>query len=94
MERENNSRILIRTSKKTKNKPDKKDKPGSDSDLSWTTIKGSSFKGEEFWEVRYPRCNKPVKTWFQCKFCENMPTEEECLCCHKLDASQLFVLQG
>lgn len=67
----------------------RQDRPGSDSDSSWTTV-GSS--DEE--EIRYVRCNKPAEIWCQCKRCETMATEDECLCCHELDVSQLFELQG
>jgi len=68
------------------------DKPGSDSDSSWTTIEES--EEEVAGEMRFARCREPVHIWCKCKNCQSMPTEDECTCCHELDSHQLFEIQG
>ena len=67
-------------------------KPGSDSDSSWTTIESPDEELVD--KIRFARCRKPVETWCKCENCKTMPTEDECTCCHELDSHQLLEIQG
>ena len=68
----------------------RKDKPGDDSDSSWTTFDDSSEdegSGEN-------RCGKSIQYWCACGNCVPMPSEAESLCCSELEVHELPEYKG
>ena len=68
--------------------PTKAHQPDSSSDESWETCSADS-------EPSTTRQNEAsVNTWCMYLKCSQMPTKNECLCCHELDACDYFKIKG
>ena len=59
---------------------------------SWETVEEYDDEGSEPDDLN--RLNLSIDGWCPCKVCMHMPTEQECVCCHDLEAAHIFDLKG
>ncbi|XP_057309003.1 uncharacterized protein LOC130647235 [Hydractinia symbiolongicarpus] len=62
---------------------------GDLSDSSWVT-----YDSDSDGEIAELRINLDATSWCKCNNCRQMSTETECFCCHKLESSHIYNLQG